>query len=96
MKTFYYIMHKDGWYMAHRASGKGYTHSEPDFTKHPRLFHSINGAKAAIREWARGTQQRVTNPKKPIYALNDPDSVIKVTPVNGRDANDWKIMEFTP
>lgn len=92
--TFFYLEHKDGGWMKENKSGKGYTWSEPQTESPPRFFSSPKGAKAAIREWAKG-KQFVSVEKLSVFQLQYTKET-KIIPTPDRSVTDWIIKEFNP
>lgn len=93
--TFYYLEHKNGGWMRQHSSGKGYTWAEPQTEDPPRFFHSVRGAKAAIREWARGKQCIKRKPNTSLFGPNY-EGKLTVIPCPDRSVTDWEIKEFNP
>lgn len=81
----YILKHKNGGHMALRPSGRGYTWSEPEEDKIPRLFKTRRGAEAAASWWSKG----------PIYNIKDPygNYITKPAQTKQRSKYEWYVEE---
>lgn len=99
MKTFALKQISTGFYLTtpKGRGGRGGSHLEPEQVSAinpPRLFHSVNAAKAALGQWLRG---KVTCTRTGGYDTHSEDwyneEILTVTPVSTRIRADMLIVE---